>query len=148
MYAIEYRICAEDPVTLLPAPGEVVSFDYTFPQGVRFDHCIYHGFEVRPEFDPMIGKLVVVGYTRDVALRKSRTALSNLHLDGIKTNKALHEIITREENFMAGKYSTHYIAEVKPVEKVESLKSDEELILKALSQELNYMREENEVLHH
>lgn len=147
-HAIEYRICAEDPVTLLPAPGKVVTFDYTFPQGVRFDHCIYPGFEVRPEFDPMIGKLIVVGYQRDVALRKSRVALSNLHLDGIKTNKALHEIITTEENFVAGKYSTHYISEVNPVERVESLKNDEELILKALSQELNYMRDVNEVLHY
>ncbi|MAZ49110.1 MAG: hypothetical protein CME65_11140 [Halobacteriovoraceae bacterium] len=147
-HAIEYRICAEDPVTLLPAPGEVVSFDYTFPQGVRFDHCIYPGFEVRPEFDPMIGKLIVVGYDRDVALRKSREALSNLYLDGIKTNKALHEIITTEENFIAGKYSTHYISEVNPVERVESLKSDDDLILKALSQELNYMRDVNEVLHY
>ena len=140
-HAIECRICAEDPVTMLPAPGKVVAFDYTFPQGVRFDHCIYNGFEVKPDFDPMIGKLIAHGIDRKVALRKTRSAIRNLHLDGIKTNKCLHEIIIDQENFVAGLYTTNYIAEVKPQDKVEGLLSIENLYKKAISIELEGMRE-------
>lgn len=140
-HAIEYRICAEDPVTLLPAPGKVISFDHTHPQGVRFDHCIYQGFEIRPEFDPMIGKLIVVGLDRKVALRKGLDALRGTALNGVKTNLSLHEIITQEENFVAGKYTTNYISEINPMDKIESNKDVEATTLSVLSMELNYMRE-------
>ncbi len=141
-HSIECRICAEDPVTMLPAPGKVVAFDYTFPQGVRFDHCIYDGFEVKPDFDPMIGKLIVHGLNREVALRKAKNAIKNLHIDGIKTNTALHEIIIDQENFVAGSYTTNYISEVKPQEKVESLAVSNNLYLKAISIEMQALREE------
>lgn len=140
-HSIECRICAEDPQTMLPAPGKVVAFDYTFPQGVRFDHCIYDGFEVKPDFDPMIGKLIVKGLNRNVALRKMKNAISNLYIDGVKTNKALHEIIIEEENFVDGNYSTNYIAEIMPQERVPEKVTEEELYLKAISVELMGMRE-------
>ena len=140
-HSIECRICAEDPATMLPAPGKVAAFDFTFPQGVRFDHCIYNGFEVKPDFDPMIGKLIVHGQDRKVALRKIRNAISNLHIDGIKTNTKLHEIILKEEKFVAGTYTTNYISEVKPQERVEALATDEDLYLKAIAIELEGMRE-------
>ncbi len=140
-HSIECRICAEDPVTMLPAPGKVAAFEYTFPQGVRFDHCIYNGFEVKPDFDPMIGKLIVHGLNRKVAMRKIKNAIKNLYIDGIKTNTKLHEIIIEEEKFVAGTYTTNYISEVKPQERVEALASDEDLYLKAIAIELEGMRE-------
>lgn len=140
-HSIECRICAEDPHTMLPAPGVVRSFDYTFPQGVRFDHCIYSGFEIKPDFDPMIGKLIVRAHSRDVALRKMDVALRHLHLDGVKTNIALHEIIIKEPNFMAGKYTTNYITEVRPQEKIIDQISLEAYYTKAISLEYMAMRE-------
>lgn len=140
-HAIECRICAEDSVTMLPAPGKIAAFEYTFPQGVRFDHCIYNGFEVKPDFDPMIGKLIVHGFNRSVAIRKTRNAIKNLHIDGIKTNTYLHEIIIEQENFVAGIYTTNYIAEIKPQEKVEALIAEENLFKKAISIEIESMRE-------
>ncbi len=140
-HAIECRICAEDPVTMLPAPGKVVAFDYSFPQGVRFDHCIYKGFEVKPDFDPMIGKLIVRGLNRKVAIRKTKDALSRMHIDGVKTNLKLHEIIIDQENFVAGDYTTNYISEVKPQDQVEALVSDVALFKKALAIEIESMRQ-------
>ena len=60
-HAIECRICAEDPITMLPSPGTVTGFETNFPQGTRFDNCLYKGLEVTPDFDPMVGKLVTKG---------------------------------------------------------------------------------------
>ncbi|MBD66756.1 MAG: acetyl-CoA carboxylase biotin carboxylase subunit [Halobacteriovoraceae bacterium] len=140
-HSIECRICAEDPVSMLPAPGIVQAFETTFPQGVRFDYCFYPSFEVKPDFDPMIGKLIVRGSSREVAIRKMRSALEGLEMDGIKTNIKLHEIIINEPNFVAGKYSTNYIATIQPQNEVEKLVREEDLYLKAISYEAYRMRE-------
>ena len=140
-HSMECRICAEDPITMLPAPGKVVSFDYTFGQGVRFDHCIYEGFEVKSDFDPMIGKLITRGYNRDVALRKMDHAIKNLHIDGIKTNIKLHEVILNEEHFKSGVYTTKYIETVAPQERVEELVDEDNIYLKAISYEVGLLRE-------
>ncbi len=140
-HSIECRICAEDPQTMLPAPGVVRSFDHTFPQGVRFDHCIYDGFEIKPDFDPMIGKLIVRAQSRDVALRKMKVALDHLHIDGVKTNVPLHKIIIKEPNFMAGIYTTNYITEVQPQEKVVDLINQDDYYTKAISLEYAGMRD-------
>jgi len=133
-HAIECRICAEDPVTMLPAPGKVEGFDYVFPQGIRFDHCVYPGIEITPDFDPMIGKLVAFGINRDVAIRKVRSALSGLFIEGMKTNIALHREILKEENFLRGIYSTKYLEEYSPQEKlvVEDNQLDEQTVLSYL----------------
>jgi acetyl/propionyl-CoA carboxylase alpha subunit len=125
-HAMECRICAEDPITMLPAPGKVLGFEYNFPQGTRFDHCIYRGLEVTPDFDPMVGKLVVKGITRGVALRKMKSALNGLMIEGLKTNIPLHKVILKNETFRAGKYSTNFIATEKPQEDVDTvLKTDD-----------------------
>ncbi|MEX1100060.1 MAG: ATP-grasp domain-containing protein, partial [Bacteriovoracaceae bacterium] len=140
-HAIECRVCSEDAVTMLPAPGQVNGFECTFPQGIRFDHCIYNGLEVKPDFDPMIGKLIGYGHNRAVVIRKVRGALRGLVIEGIKTNVALHQVILAEESFQRGLYTTNYINEVQPQEKVEELKSVESLYKKALAIEINAIQE-------
>ena len=119
-HAIECRICAEDPITMLPAPGTVLGFEQNFPQGTRFDHCIFRGLEVTPDFDPMIGKLVVKGIVRSVAVRKMRTALDGLMIEGLKTNIPLQKVILRNKNFINGNYSTSFISVEKPQEQVKT----------------------------
>ena len=118
-HAIECRICAEDPISMLPSPGLVTGFDTHFPQGTRFDHCIYRDLEITPDFDPMVGKLVVKGVVRDVAIRKMRAALNGLHIEGLKTNIPLHKIILEDKDFCDGNYSTNFIEEKKPQEKID-----------------------------
>ncbi|MDD0854477.1 biotin carboxylase N-terminal domain-containing protein [Halobacteriovorax sp. GB3] len=125
-HAIECRICAEDPITMLPAPGHVTGFETNFPQGTRFDHCLYKDLEVTPDFDPMVGKLVCKGIIRDVAVRKMRAALDGLFIEGLKTNVPLLKVIMNKKNFIDGYYSTDFIAVEKPQEEV--------------STELNHMR--------
>jgi acetyl/propionyl-CoA carboxylase alpha subunit len=117
-HAIECRICAEDPITMLPAPGLVTGCETNFPQGIRFDNCLYKGLNVTPDFDPMVGKLVAKGIIREVAIRKMRAALDGLLIEGLKTNIPLHKVIMNEESFIQGKYSTAYIGTIKPQDKV------------------------------
>jgi acetyl/propionyl-CoA carboxylase alpha subunit len=117
-HAIECRICAEDPVTMLPEPGKLSGFETSFPQGTRFDNCLYPGLVVTPDFDPMVGKLIVKGIQRNVAIRKMRAALRGLFIEGLKTNVPLLKIILDNENFLKGNYSTNFIKEEKPEEKI------------------------------
>ena len=138
-HSIECRICAEDAHTMLPAPGKVNGFETTFGQGVRFDHCIFSGLEVKPDFDPMIGKLIARGHSRHVVLRKMRYALDGLYIEGIKTNIPLHKIILQEENFISGHYTTNYIGEIKPQDGVADLIKDESLFRKAVAIEANIL---------
>lgn len=136
-HSIELRICAEDPVSMLPAPGKIVGFETTFPQGIRFDHCIYPKYTITPDFDPMIGKLIARGLTRDVALRKVRNALDGLVIEGIKTNIPLHKVILREETFVKGEYSTAYISKIKPQEKVAAKEDLNAFMIKVAAIEMN-----------
>mgnify|MGYP001582895350 FL=1 len=139
-HAIECRICAEDPVTMIPAPGQINGFETTFPQGIRFDHCIFRGLEVKPDFDPMIGKLVGYGHNRNVVLRKMRSAIKGLYIEGIKTNIPLHEKILGEENFVAGQYTTNYITKIKPQDSVADLVQIENLYEKTVAIEMNLIK--------
>jgi len=126
-HAIECRICAEDPVSMLPAPGKVESLVANFPQGTRFDHCLYPGYEVTPMFDPMVGKLITFGKTRDVSMRKMSDALSHLEIHGLKNNIPLHCEILKNEVFRGGNYSTHFLVQEKPQDKL--LASTEEQLI-------------------
>jgi len=119
-HAIECRICAEDPITMLPAPGTVTGFETNFPQGVRFDHCLYRGLNVTPDFDPMVGKLVAKGLVRDVAIRKMKAALKGLYIEGLKNNIPLHEVIMDDPVFEEGKYTTNFIKEVAPQDRIDT----------------------------
>ncbi|MBC7538076.1 MAG: ATP-grasp domain-containing protein [Bacteriovorax sp.] len=119
-HAIECRICAEDPITMMPAPGVVTGCETNFPQGIRFDNCLYKGLVVTPDFDPMVGKLVAKGILREVAIRKMRAALDGLLVEGLKTNIPLHKIIMKNEVFINGKYSTNFITTEKPQDQVDT----------------------------
>lgn len=118
--AIECRICAEDPITMLPSPGLVTGVETTFPQGIRFDNCLYQGLEITPSFDPMVGKLIAKGMNRQVALRKMRAALDGLIITGLKTNIPLHKEILKNEGFIKGHYSTNFIKEENPQKNIDT----------------------------
>ena len=138
-HAIECRICAEDPITMLPAPGVVTGFETNFPQGTRFDHCLYRGLEVTPDFDPMVGKLVTKGVVRDVAIRKMKAALNGLYIEGLKNNIPLHHAILNHKKFKEGNYSTNFIAEERPQDQVKRDMNYKALFEKLASVEVKRM---------
>jgi acetyl-CoA carboxylase biotin carboxylase subunit len=75
-HAIECRINAEDPDTFMPSPGMVKRFEAPGGPGVRIDTHLYDGYKIPPNYDSMIGKLIVHGFDRKTAIARMRTALS------------------------------------------------------------------------
>jgi acetyl-CoA carboxylase, biotin carboxylase subunit len=108
-HAIECRINAEDPETFLPSPGLVKHFHAPGGPGVRVDSHIYEGYRVPPNYDSMIGKLIVHGNTRAQAISRMKVALSEMVVDGIKTNVPLQKRIMADIGFQQGGTNIHYL---------------------------------------
>ncbi|MCC5811271.1 MAG: acetyl-CoA carboxylase biotin carboxylase subunit [Ectothiorhodospiraceae bacterium] len=108
-HAIECRINAEDPVRFLPSPGKITQYHAPGGPGIRVDSHIYSGYAVPPHYDSMIGKVIAFGDDRESALARMRTALSEIVVEGIKTNVPLHQDILADENFQKGGTNIHYL---------------------------------------
>jgi acetyl-CoA carboxylase, biotin carboxylase subunit len=108
-HSIECRINAEDPDTFMPSPGTIKRFLAAGGPGVRMDTHIYDGYRIPPNYDSMIGKLIVHGRDRDTAIARMRIALGELVVDGIKTNIPLQQRIIADGGFHAGGQNIHYL---------------------------------------
>lgn len=108
-HAIECRMNAEDPDKFIPSPGTISSYHAPGGPGIRVDTHIYNGYRVPPYYDSMIGKLIAHGEDRDTALARMRIALSEVVVEGIKTNIPLHQELIRDANFRAGGTNIHYL---------------------------------------
>ena len=109
-HAIECRINAEDPFRFVPSPGEIRKYHTPGGPGVRLDSHVYAGYRVPPFYDSMIGKLIVHAETREVAIARMRTALSETIIEGIQTNLPLQACILRDPVFGRGEHHIHYLA--------------------------------------
>lgn len=108
-HAIECRINAEDPNNFLPCPGRIDMFHAPGGPGVRLDSHVYSGYTVPPHYDSLLGKLICTGPDRDTALSRMRNALTELVVDGIKTNAPLHEDLMRNPDFVKGGVNIHFL---------------------------------------
>ena len=108
-HAIECRINAEDSKTFLPSPGKITLYHAPGGPGVRMDSHIYNGYSVPPYYDSMIGKLITFGSNRESAIARMNGALSEIVIEGIKTNIDLQRDIIADENFGKGGANIHYL---------------------------------------
>jgi acetyl-CoA carboxylase biotin carboxylase subunit len=108
-HAIECRINAEDPDTFMPSPGIVRRFEAPGGPGVRVDTHLYDGYRIPPNYDSMIGKLIVHGRDRATAIARARIALSEMVVEGIKTNVPLQQRILADAGFQTGGQNIHYL---------------------------------------
>jgi len=108
-HAIECRINAEDPSNFMPCPGTITQFHPAGGPGIRLDTHIYNGYKVPQYYDSMIGKLIAHGSDREAALARMNTALSEMVIDGIKTNIPLQCDIISDEGFKTGGVNIHYL---------------------------------------
>ena len=108
-HSIECRINAEDPKTFVPSPGPVRLWHPPGGLGVRVDSHLYTGYVVPPFYDSMIAKLIVHAQTRDNAIARMNNALSEIVIEGIKTNVPLHQEICSHGAFRTGGTDIHYL---------------------------------------
>ena len=108
-HAVECRINAEDARTFMPSPGRISLFHSPGGPGIRLDTHMYSGYTVPPYYDSLIGKLIAHGDDRASALARMRSALSEIVVDGIRTNLALHQELCRDAAFLEGGVDIHFL---------------------------------------
>ena len=108
-HAIECRINAEDAYKLTPCPGRITQYHAPGGPGVRVDSHIYHNYVVPPYYDSMIGKVITYGDNRDQAIARMRIALSEMVVEGIKTNIPLHLDLLSDAAFLRGGTTIDYL---------------------------------------
>ena len=111
-HAIECRINAEDPVTFMPSPGKITAYHVPGGPGIRVESHVYQGYTVPPYYDSMIGKIIAFGSNRDQAVRRMRIALSEMVVEGIHTNIALHQELLGDTRFVRGGVSIHFLEQM------------------------------------
>ncbi len=110
--AIECRIYAEDPYNnFLPSPGRLTRLAQPLGPGIRLDGCVYEGWTVPMEYDPLLAKLAVWAGTREMAIGRMIRALREYDVGGIRTNIAFFRQILEDPEFRAGNLHTGFIEE-------------------------------------
>ena len=108
-HAMECRLNAENPENFMPSPGTISQLHVAGGPGIRFESHLYNGYTVPPYYDSMIGKLIAHGETREAAIARMRTALSEMVIEGIMTNIPLQADIMRDSAFCEGGVNIHYL---------------------------------------
>jgi acetyl-CoA carboxylase biotin carboxylase subunit len=96
-------------VKFTPSPGRITMWHAPGGPGVRVDSHAYTNYFVPPNYDSMIGKIIVHGDTREQALARMRIALSETVVEGIQTNIPLHRELMADAKFIEGGTDIHYL---------------------------------------
>ena len=108
-HAIECRINAENPKTFRPSPGKITYWHPPGGLGVRVDSGAYQGYRIPPNYDSLIGKLIVHGKNRNECLMRLRRCLSEFVIDGIETTTPLFAELVRQPDIVNGMYDIHWL---------------------------------------
>jgi len=108
-HCLECRINAEDPVTFSPSPGTIDFMLLPGGHGIRVDSAAYQGWQIPPDYDSLVAKIIALAPTRPEAIRKMQTALEMTTIVGIKTNLPLHLAILADSDFAKGSYDTQFM---------------------------------------
>jgi len=108
-HAIECRICAENPKTFRPSPGRITYWHPPGGLGVRVDSGAYQGYRIPPNYDSLIGKLIVAGKNRNECLMRLKRCLSEFVIDGIETTIPLFTELVRHPDIANGTYDIHWL---------------------------------------
>jgi len=109
-WSIECRINAADPEdNFMPSPGKIENLVLPGGPGVRLDTHIYNNYEISPFYDSLIGKLVVWGKDRPMAIKRMQRALDELQIEGIKVTVPFYKKVFKDSDFIAGEIDTHFL---------------------------------------
>jgi acetyl-CoA carboxylase biotin carboxylase subunit len=110
-HAIECRINAEDPRSLLPTPGRVEAYHAPGGPGIRVDSALYAGARVPPYYDSLIAKLIVHDRSRAACVRRLTRALGECVIAGLPTSIPLLQAVTKDPAFVEGNYHVEWLAD-------------------------------------
>lgn len=110
-HAIECRINAENPKTMLPSPGLVTDYHAASGPGIRVDSHIYNGYRVPHQYDSLIAKVIAHGHDRHHAIHRLKNALAEMMIEGVQTNTPLHLDILDDPRFQSEDISIHFLQE-------------------------------------
>ena len=110
-HAMECRIVAEDPRSMLPSPGRIRGYAAPGGIGIRVESGVADNSLVPMHYDSLVAKLIAIGASREEAIRRMRTALAEYQVGGIKTNIPFHQRILQDPDFLAGNIHTKYLDE-------------------------------------
>ncbi|MAI59073.1 MAG: acetyl-CoA carboxylase biotin carboxylase subunit [Rhodobacteraceae bacterium] len=108
-HSIEVRINAETVPKFVPNPGTITAYHAPGGLGVRVDSALYNGYKIPPNYDSLIGKLIVHGRDRDEAIARLKRALGELIVDGIETTIPLFDALVNDEDVKSGEYNIHWL---------------------------------------
>jgi acetyl-CoA carboxylase, biotin carboxylase subunit len=108
-HSIECRINAENPKNFRPSPGKITYWHPPGGLGVRVDSGVYQGYRIPPNYDSLIGKLIVHGKNRTECLMRLRRCLSEFVIDGIETTIPLFTELVRHPDIANGVYDIHWL---------------------------------------
>lgn len=108
-HAVECRINAEDPVTMLPSPGRITEWRPPEGEGLRVETHIHAGYEVLPHYDSLIAKFIAHGPDRATAIARMEAALAATQVGGIGTNIPMQAQLMRDEAFRVGGAGIDYL---------------------------------------
>ncbi len=109
-HVMQFRINAEDPSkNFSPSPGRLEYYVASGGPHVRVDSACYSGYSIPPNYDSMIAKLIVKGKNRKEAIERSKRALQEFHIGGVKTTIPFHLDMLTQEKFISGQYDLSYI---------------------------------------
>jgi pyruvate carboxylase subunit A len=118
-HAIECRINAEDPLNnFMPAPSKIIRYAEPSGPGIRIDSGVYQGFTIPPFYDSMIAKLIVWAEDRTRCIERTKRALWEYQIGGVRHNIPFHKVVMDIPVFLKGKYDTSFIPRYKILDKV------------------------------
>ena len=118
-HAIECRVNAEDPLNnFAPAPGKITRYAEPSGPGIRIDSGVYQGFTIPPFYDSMIAKLIIWAEDRPRAIERTKRALWEFQIGGVRHNIPFHQVVMNNEQWISGKYDTSFISQHKILDQV------------------------------
>ncbi|HEY9574869.1 MAG TPA: acetyl-CoA carboxylase biotin carboxylase subunit [Lachnospiraceae bacterium] len=111
-HAIEVRINAEDPKrNFMPSPGTVTDMYLPGGKGIRIDTALYRGYKIPTQYDSMMMKVIAYDKDRESAIKKLKSALGEIIIEGLTTNLDFQFEILNHEEYKKGNVDTHFIEE-------------------------------------
>ncbi len=133
-HAVELRICAEDPLNnFLPDIGTLEVYRRPAGEGIRIDDGYDEGMDIPIYYDPMIGKLVAWGPSRQEAISRLGKAIAEFRINGIETTLPFGAWAIQQPAFTEGKFDTHFIEKYYKPELLEVFTDEEQEMAAAMA---------------